>query len=351
MKNKFRHVDQAFKNLKRYEQEIVIDTYDTLLESNKALIKETILLLGSNEIHHLIKYHYKIILNSFFFNDIKLLKTYHEWLYRVYYYKQVDLDFFYYLNEQINYIANQYINKTIAIRIDEYFQTILQYHHTLKSSPFYKRVLQSHHDEAVKYAKLLMAAETDKAYQLAQSKSPQLEEFIYFYNEIISNAMKYIGYGWEIGQISVAKEHIASQTLQDIIPKLLENYPEQPANQQHLLFCSAPNELHGLGSNVAAKTFKKLGYRVTNLGKKLPAKEIFDTVIELQPDILFLSATLPGSMLDVAYIIDETNHHKDKISKDMKIGIAGSAFENISLPATTLHADFYMDKLKIDFIA
>lgn len=350
MSNKQEYVNKAYLDFKKYKNEIFLDTFDSIKNSKAVIAQKTLSNLGTNELHHVIKYYQKILLNTLYFNDQKILKYYNKWLYRVYYYRSIDLDFFPFLTDKFKDITNRYINSNICIKLDQLLNLIYQEHDELKNNAAKKRILIDHENESIELANNLINANKDQAYNLIKQNSHTLDKFLFYYQNIVSNAMKYIGYMWEIGKISVAKEHISSNTLNETLTKILDEFPQHNKRDIHIFISSAPNELHGLGIKIASSLLEKQGFKVTNIGTNIPSKEIRKAILEFEPDIILLSATLLTSLLDIALLIDDITKEKSIYANPFKIGVAGGAFEDISNPAKTCKADFYLKKLEDIFL-
>lgn len=335
----------SFLDFKRYENEIFFDTYDEIIKSHATVAKKTIIQIGENEIHLILKYYQKILLNTLFFNDDKILLEYNRWLYRVYFYKGIDLDFFSFLINVFKNVSNRYISSKGSITMNEVFEYVLTKHEEIKRVAPKRKFLLENEDESITLAKVLISGDSKKALDIAKSRSSTIDEFISFYNDIVSNAMKYIGYMWESGEISVAKEHIASNVLNDILIKLIDELPDQDDKYIHMFLSSAPNEYHGLGIKIASRVFQKLGFKVTNVGTNISSKEIKKAIMEFRPDVVVFSATLQTSLLDISLLIEDIVNDRAIFANPFKIGIAGNAFENMIHPAKTLKADFYINNI------
>lgn len=331
---------------KRFEHEILIDVNENLESSDNLVIKDTVFSIGVNEIHHLVKYYQKIILNSLFFKDQKILIEYNIWLYRVYYNRNIDLEFFYYLNKLFQKVSSKYINYKYFIPIDELFELILKQHKEYKEKAVKTAIYIEYEEEASLFAEYLIS--NNKAAILEQfcKKVTTIEGFISFYDTIVFNGMKKIGLLWEQGKVSIAQEHVATNLLDNVLINLLESFEVQECKNKHIFFSSAPNELHGLAVKIASLLCEKLGFKVTSLGVNIPAKEIKKAIREFQPDYILFSATLQSSIIDVALLIDELEQEKESFMNNFKIGIAGNGFEKLIQPAKTLKANFYIKELK-----
>jgi len=336
----------AYLEFKRFEYEILIDINEDLESSNLSIVTDTISHLGTNELHHMVKYYQKIILNTLFFKDRKILIEYNQWLYRVYYNRDIDLEFFHYLNEIIQKISSRYIEHKIFFSIVELLNYIIDQHHAFKEKAIKKFILLEYEKESSLLVEYLVSNNKKAILETFCKDIKTLDQFIFFYDQIVFNAMKKIGFLWELGEVSIAQEHISSNLLDDILIQILEKFPLQEEKKKHIFLSSAPNELHGLGVKIASLVFEKLGFKVTSLGVNIPAKEIKKAVREFQPDYVLFAATLQTNIIDIALLIDEIEKDRDTFINNFKIGIAGNGFEKMAHPAKTLKASFYIKKLQ-----
>lgn len=346
MKELDKRASLSFLEFKRYENEIFLDFDKKIFDSQSFIAKDTLLNLGESEVHHLLKYYQKAILNSLFFNDKKYMLEYHVWLYRVYFYRGVDLDFFSYLASSVLEISKIYINDKKIQKLDETLAHVTSKHDELKKQASLKQVLIDYEQEATDFANLLISANEKKINEILQNQIKNLDEFVKFYDEIIRNAMKKIGFLWEIGEVSIAKEHLATSTLNDAIFKRLELFEQEKDKDKHIFLTSAPNELHTLGTKIATKILQKKGYRVTNMPSELPTHKIKNAILEFKPDLIVISASLQTSILDIAYLVDGINKDKMIFVKQPKIAIAGNAFEKFYNPTKVLNVDYYINNFK-----
>lgn len=331
---------------KRYETEIYLDTYTRIIASDKVAVLNAINMIGDNEIHHIVKYYQKTALNGIFFKEEKILLEHHKWLYRVYFYRNLDLDFFLFLNQVFQTSLKKYIDHLVYIEILEYYRYVEDQHEVLKAEASVKRYIVDNVAEATSYADLLLTGNTQKAYEICKSASSSLESFLSFYNDTVRNAMKHVGYMWENNTVSVAQEHISTHVLEDVIIKVIDDLPKREDNNVHVLLSSAPEELHGLAIKIASRLLDKLGFKVTHIGVNIPSYEIIDFIIKHKPDIAILSATLPMSIIDIALLIDKLVEQKTSFNNSFKIGIAGAAFDNISNSRELLDIDFHLREIK-----
>jgi len=345
MMKKNKNFNKAFDSFKRFEHEILLDINEKLFDSNLRIVENTVFHLGSNEIHHMLKYYQKIILNALFFKDKKIIFEYNLWLYRVYYNRDIDLEFFPYLNQLFEEVSRKYIDHKVFIVINEMFKYVLENHEYFKEKSTQKLILIDHSKEASLLTKYLITGDKKNVIELFCKNIQNLEEFFLFYDQIVFNTMKNVGYLWERGDVSIGQEHIATNLLEEVLIETLQRFPIKKSNNKHIFLSSAPHELHGLGVKIASLIFEKLGFKVTSIGVNIPPKEIKKAIREFQPDYIIFSATLQASVLDIALLIDELEEDRTFL-KSFKIGIAGNGFEKIFHPVKTLKVSFYIKHLK-----
>ncbi|WP_164970001.1 B12-binding domain-containing protein [Arcobacter sp. CECT 8983] len=336
---------KVYEALKRHSFEITMDLEEQIRNSKLPMIKDTLHIIHESEIHYIIKYHFKMILVAFYFEKATFFLEYQLWLYRVYFFKEVNLDFFIFLNRLFEEVCKKYILKKDCLEIESLSNELENEHENLKKEASYKRYILED-TQAEDFAKNLIIGNNHYITDFFNKKVSNINEFLEIYNTTISNAMKYVGFKWEANEISVAKEHIATNTLEEVILSIIENLKESEDKDKHIFLTAAPHEYHGLAIKIAALVYRKLGYKVTSLGTSMPTKEIKKAIMEFKPDYIIFSATLKASLIDIALIIDEIKKDKKIFPQNLVIGIAGAAFENIINPSKLFKTDFYLNKLE-----
>ncbi len=94
-----------------------------------------------------------------------------------------------------------------------------------------------------------------------------------FLEEVVGPLLVEIGDGWHEGRITVAHEHAASATLQQLLGWLARSL-EVPGDAPRVLLATPRGERHAFGAMMAATAAAHDGWHVTWLGSDLPAAEI-----------------------------------------------------------------------------
>lgn len=116
---------------------------------------------------------------------------------------------------------------------------------------------------------------------------------------VIIPLMRRVGETWHAGELSIAQEHLASETLGGLARDLLRLVQPGEGARRALLACF-PDEIHTLPLFAAGIYLAQLGYRISVLGARTPASELGRAVVELDPSVVGLSSTtrLPAAQFE-----------------------------------------------------
>lgn len=111
------------------------------------------------------------------------------------------------------------------------------------------------------------------------------------YDRVIREVMREVGTRWHAGAFTVGQEHLATQVMENAARRMLSLVQPSGAARQVVLACFADDDhtlpLYGVGLHLASA-----GFRVVLLGGKTPATAIRQSVGELSPACVGLSATM-----------------------------------------------------------
>jgi len=148
------------------------------------------------------------------------------------------------------------------------------------------------------FANLLLHGDTTNAYKLVENLIFEGYTSLYVYENIVREALYYIGYLWEIDEISVADEHLATGTADFVLTKLDANLGQMLTNEQHernskqvMLFCIEGEE-HYIGIKMAANVFKEHNWNVKYLGPNLPLEHAIHFANKMKPNVICFSVTV-----------------------------------------------------------
>ena len=114
-------------------------------------------------------------------------------------------------------------------------------------------------------------------------------------DEIIAPALWLVGELWERGEISVADEHLASEISLRVLA-LHREVTRVALNRRnhHVMLATPEGELHTIALRMVGELLRAAGYPIVMLGANVPGHALVACVRRHRPDILCLSATVPG---------------------------------------------------------
>lgn len=116
------------------------------------------------------------------------------------------------------------------------------------------------------------------------------------YQRVIAPAMWRIGELWEKGEISVADEHLATALTHQAMAGIYGPSLGRTVKRGRILMAAVEGERHALGLRMAADVIELAGYETIYLGADVPIDDLLQAVAARSPDLVGLSATMPGSI-------------------------------------------------------
>ncbi len=151
------------------------------------------------------------------------------------------------------------------------------------------------------------------------SIEPLLDEAITNYNagEILNQFM--IPAITKVGELYDKKEYFLPQLMQsaETMKKgtaYLEPYLKQEMSSYKgiITIATVKGDIHDIGKNIVAIILENYGFKVYDLGKDIPKETILEKSIELNADIITLSALMTTTMIEMEYFMKymtDRGHH------------------------------------------
>lgn len=155
-----------------------------------------------------------------------------------------------------------------------------------------------------------------------------------FYDDVLRQVMYKIGDLWEKNKLSVATEHVASNTAHALV-RIIANRQTKPLRKKSILICVPPGEEHNLSCNILESYFSCKGFKVYNTSPSAPTPSILDSIKKVKPDKVFVSITLDENLASGQRLVA-------KIKENFKIsvyvgGLAINNKKNIKIDAQIIH--------------
>jgi methanogenic corrinoid protein MtbC1 len=157
------------------------------------------------------------------------------------------------------------------------------------------------------------------------------------YTEVLVPAEKEIGELWHGGDISIAEEHLVSETTRELMALIVaRSAPAEPRGPA-LIAASITGNAHDIGLRAAADLFRLAGWRCLYLGANVPAADLGRAAESFAVDLVLLNATLTTQLKALADAVEAVR----RVAPRRKILVGGLAFDGVPDLWRELGADAY----------
>lgn len=121
---------------------------------------------------------------------------------------------------------------------------------------------------------------------------------------LVQPALYRIGEGWQVRQVSVAQEHLATALAQRLLVRQFVEATPARGNGRKALFACVPSNQHALGLRIVADAFELDGWEVDYLGADTPTNPLVERILEVQPELVGLSIALIRQLPVLKEVVD-----------------------------------------------
>lgn len=203
---------------------------------------------------------------------------------------------------------------------------------------------QSLTTEQAEARKLALDGDVDGLVSLVATHRLRGDSLATTFDHILAPAMADIGEGWAQGQISAAQEHIASNTVADMLARVrpLVERSARTERGRALVACLS-GEQHDLAARMVALVLAAEGFRTSMLGANVPAGDLALMVAGHQPAILAVSASAASNPVslksDLALVASAAAASK------VKLIVGGAGFGGLPSLPTGAHRYVSLEEL------
>jgi len=151
MKTKFIIPIICYKSYAQYEHEILLEVNQAIIDSKNEIVIKNALNLKLPFLYQDLKFHQEMIKNFFYFNEIELLKKYIQWRYRVYFYRQIDLEYIICEYEIWKTISKKFVNPICFLSINEIYNWLINNHNQFIQQSLEEQLILDHFVEKELY--------------------------------------------------------------------------------------------------------------------------------------------------------------------------------------------------------
>jgi len=152
----------------------------------------------------------------------------------------------------------------------------------------------------------LLEADEDAALEATRSLLDAGADPLEILETGLAAAMTELGRRWNRGEAFLPEVVAAADIFgqcSNLVEPLLAARGERKAGRL-MVIGTVAGDLHDLGKNIVAAMLRTAGFEVHDLGRDVPAAKFVETVRELQPAVLGLSALLTTTMEEQRNVID-----------------------------------------------
>ncbi|SHH78322.1 cobalamin B12-binding domain-containing protein [Clostridium grantii] len=324
----------SYSSATNYKENLDVMTKKVNDIMEEKLLKEN--LIGDNPLTVMFNNHEnhgKFMTNVFLLNDYELLEKSLNWVFSSYiargfsenYFKEVLSTWIQVINLTLDIFAAREITEVyywMENFYDEFdVNPIEEKKLSIKESPF-EVVLKDKKNMLFSY---LIEGDYKSSLELVKEIIHDKESLSNIYTKIIKEAMYDVGKAWEMGEISISQEHLATSVISRIMANIYMDYfILTEITKGKIIVTTATNEYHELGIRIVADLLELDGWDVIYLGSNIPKEDLVKTILKERPSFLVISVTMAFNISKAKEIIDEIKGNDDL--RKLKILAGGQAF-------------------------
>lgn len=182
--------------------------------------------------------------------------------------------------------------------------------------------------------RIAMAGDIDSCVALLavmRLRGPTLDEL---FDTVVSPALFSIGSRWEKGEISIAEEHVASQTLIDVIARAqpLAEPPGEPVRPDRgvAVVAAVAGDQHDIGARMAGCLLRARGFEVLAPLAQTPARDLADLMQRSRAALTVITCTVP---VDVAAVAEQVELCASVVRHSGgRVVVGGAGMRMVKLP-------------------
>lgn len=310
------------------KKDLIIETVNTQM----SILPDIHRLIGYNPLQMMYdnhRNHFNFIIQILKLQDIDMLINMIPWAYRTYHIHGFHYDYFPTVFQNWIKAIEEHLEPNMAQSIGLIYHFLIKWHPALVDLVEINRDiglsfhgdLQKEHEQFLHY---LLQGDYRNCITYSEKIVKTPADIAPFYLQVIQPALYRVGFLWQIGEISVAIEHLSTAIVSRIMASLYTRFPLIDTKYGNAVITSAPNEFHEVGGRIVADLLEIEGWNVDFIGANIPQQELLEHMKKKKPFLLGLSVTMPYHIESASQIIWSVKNDPDLTS--IKIMVGGLAF-------------------------
>ncbi|MDF1528542.1 MAG: cobalamin-dependent protein [Sedimenticola sp.] len=179
--------------------------------------------------------------------------------------------------------------------------------------------------EAENFSLLISQGAREQSRNLYFDKLKQSPSLAQANLDLLQPSLYEVGRRWQINQISVAQEHMATAICQSLMAQGFGKVPFAASNGKRAVFAAVEGAQHALGIQMIADGFEEAGWACDFIGANTPLADLLVYLDQEKPDLLGLSATLP---VDIAQAKQMTTQIRAELGNCCPVIMVGGLATN-----------------------
>ena len=163
----------------------------------------------------------------------------------------------------------------------------------------------------------------------------------------VTEAMRRIGNLWHCGEVTVADEHLATQTATRAVETLRECIRRETVDDRRAVVCAVEEEMHDLAALCVQLLLEEKGWSVVNLGAHTPFYAMTDAIEKHSPRLICISSTANMALSRNAREYDQFRAAAE--NRGVTVALGGEGFRDEAIrqrfPAN-LHAGSFQELIE-----
>ncbi len=317
----------ALEYFKQRSFGIIFDVFNSMQICEDELVKEYVYTIGNDELYESLKYHNDVIYSSILTKNYELLKDFFIWKYSVYNSRNIDVDCFLIEYEFWKESILNHLYPSHGSEINIVYDYLISNHENFKLKALNTKkiyIKDKYQDLYERLLFILLNGQKEEFQALIKKDLQRFDNNIFlFIEELIDPLMYKIGEMWQLNELSVAKEHLATSLVDEVVSDFIKDNFIKENNNPIVITSTVGDESHNLGIKIVGKFLESHGFNVKNLSTKLTNKDLINSVYAIKPQLVLLSITLPSNIATIQQIVKELKSDPNLFSGKIVVGGQG----------------------------
>jgi methanogenic corrinoid protein MtbC1 len=266
------------------------------------------------------------------------------WVYRTYHNHGFNHDYFPIALAAWVRAVEHFLEPSSAFEITTVYRWMMSGHDSLMNQAVKPFLPPSEVDESWRevqqhFLEALLKGDHRACIRLARQHTGLPNSKATFFLQVVQPSLYQVGFKWETGEISVAREHLASAIVARVMSSISLDSELPDVSRGRAVVTAAPNEFHEIGAWMVADCLEADGWDVDYLGANMPLSDLFGHLADTPPSLLAISIAMPFNLENAAAIV-RTVRGREEYSR-LKVMVGGLAFVHLPDFWKTLGADGY----------